>query len=750
MSRIVEKLRNVRVDKMPEVNSGIPHGDMPGDKVEINEGHVKKARIIMERLIEMLPSYFESGEKAVLTVCGGSGVGKSEIASILAFWFNSIGIGTYTMSGDNYPHRIPKLNDAERLRVYEEGGEDALRAYLGSQAEIDFEEVGRIVAAFKRGESPIALKRMGRSEEELWYDDVDMSGTNILIIEWTHGNSDNYEGVDIPIFLDSTPEETLAHRRARARDGAVDSPFTTMVLMMEQDMLAAQSHKAKIIVSKKGELVQNSFGPMLNCYPDSMGGTLSDIVSILERPEIKGAFSSFYILPSLFDSDLDRGFCVKSYELNEEIAGRAALDQVKKLGIDLKLDFVLNHASAHSPQFEDLLANGGKSEYRDFFINWNEFWDGCGEMTEAGFIQPDEKYLKDMFFRKPGLPLLMVEFADGTKAPYWNTFYQEEVTEPDGSKSYLGQMDLNIKSEKVWEFYDSVLSKLASYGAKIIRLDAFAYAPKAPGKKNFLNDPETWELLERVRGLADRHGLKLLPEIHASYEEGIYKTIADKGYMTYDFFLPGLLIDAIETEDPTYLVRWASEIIDNGIKAVNMLGCHDGIPILDLRGLLPEERISNVIDTVVSRGGLIKDLHGAKNIYYQVNSTFYSALGEDDAKLLIARAIQLFMPGKPQIWYLDLFAGANDYEAVKSACAAGHKEINRTNLSLSDVEQALSKDVVKRQLELLHFRNNCEAFRDNAQITVSGTGSVVNITWSCVSASATLHADLKSKSFHIE
>ena len=72
-------------------------------------------------------------------------------------------------------------------------------------------------------------------------------------------------------------------------------------------------------------------------------------------------------------------------------------------------------------------------------------------------------------------------------------------------------------------------------------------------------------------------------------------------------------------------------------------------------------------------GGYVKDLHGQKNIYYQVNATYFSALGEDERKMLLARALQIFMPGKPQIWYLDLFAGKNDYEAVKKAGPGGHK-----------------------------------------------------------------------------
>ena len=297
--------------------------------------------------------------------------------------------------------------------------------------------------------------------------------------------------------------------------------------------------------------------PMLNAYPDSLGGNLGDIVTLLKTEALQNVFSSFYILPSLYHSDLDRGFSVIDYDLNEQLANREDLDQLKNMGIDLKLDFILNHASAQSPQFRDLVEKGEDSAYRNFFIDWNHFWEGHGTMTEEGYIQPDESCLKQMFFRKPGLPILMVEFPDGKKVPYWNTFYQEVH-----GRQYLGQMDVNIQSPKVWEFYRETLEKIASYGAAIVRLDAFAYAPKAPGKKNFLNDPETWELLQKIHVLAEPLGLTLLPEIHAAYDEKIYETLAEKGYATYDFFLPGLVIDAIENRRGTYLAAWAKEIVE--------------------------------------------------------------------------------------------------------------------------------------------------------------------------------------------
>lgn len=220
--------------------------------------------------------------------------------------------------------------------------------------------------------------------------------------------------------------------------------------------------------------------------------------------------------------------------------------------------------------------------------------------------------------------------------------------------------------------------------------------------------------------------------------------------MTYDFFLPGLLIYAIEKKDPTKLAIWASELIDNNIETVNMLGCHDGIPVLDLKGLIADDEIKELIDLLVKRGGHVKDLHGAKNIYYQVNATYYSALGEDDKKLLFARAVQLFMPGKPQIWYLDLFAGKNDYEAVKRAGKDGHKEINRTNLSKESILEALKKPVVQKQLELLKLRNENPAFDKNSIVNVTIQGKKLIISRKNIDSSIKLIADFNDYSYTIE
>ncbi|MFB0910456.1 MAG: glycosidase, partial [Flavobacterium sp.] len=444
-----------------------------------------------------------------------------------------------------------------------------------------------------------------------------------------------------------------------------------------------------------------SNGVMLNAYPDSIGEKFSDTIDMLKMTEFKNVFSLLYVLPTFFNSDLDRGFSIIDYDINKDLVSPKDLKDLKELDIKLKFDIVLNHLSVASPQFKDLLNYGNKSKYKDFFINWNEFWKRTGVKKEDGIIIPKAEYLNKLFMRKSGLPVLKIHFPDGTEQPFWNTFYQqitynkitttdlqniEELTEEQSlfitlqindaidhgqdfrnidfadcnsfkvvilqiveqKRSYLGQMDVNAKSPLVWDFYEETLKKLNSYGCNILRLDAFAYLHKEVGESNFFNKPGTWEYLERIKQIAQKNNLKLLPEIHAEYGLHLHDEVAKEAYTIYDFFLPGLTIHTIENKTSKALLSWAKEIIAKGYKTVNMLGCHDGIPVLDLkgkdvngvynRGLLEDSEIEAIMNKIMERGGRVKNLYdpsGKKISYYQVNATFFSALGENKQKLLL-------------------------------------------------------------------------------------------------------------------
>lgn len=280
----------------------VPAGDMPGDRIHIGGGHIIRAEAAAPALLDLVRA--TGDRRVVVSVFGGSGVGKSEVGSILTHVCRGVGIGTYLLSGDNYPHRCPPDNDDERLAVYraggwssmardpgfqaawnadvhrliadgvdadvargddhpgvaayQRGGEVALRGYLGTQREIDFDLVNAIIARFRAGARAIPLKRMGRTATDVRFDVVDLSQTRLLVIEWTHGNSAHLKGVDGAIMLYSTPEETAAHRRARARDRGTDSPFVQQVLRIEQELVNSRAATALRVIGADGGLLDGA------------------------------------------------------------------------------------------------------------------------------------------------------------------------------------------------------------------------------------------------------------------------------------------------------------------------------------------------------------------------------------------------------------------------------------------------------------------------------------------------------------
>ena len=284
----------------------IPRGDMPGDRVNIAQAQINNARILFPVLYEMIMEKAEHNPfgRVVVSVYGGSGSGKSGMAAILNYMLNHAGSVSLCVSGDNYPNRIPSDNDNERLHIYRiagiralrdsgrlntetadelsllmtqntdadhtlctkygwldtyiRGGADALRTYLGSPAEIDYEDINSILAAFRDGADSLWLKKMGRDQASLRYEETDVTTAKVLILEWTHGSNENLKGVDIPILLSSTPEETLKYRLSRGRDGQADSPFTTLILQLEQELLDSQTDRAAMIMDKSGRLLSRS------------------------------------------------------------------------------------------------------------------------------------------------------------------------------------------------------------------------------------------------------------------------------------------------------------------------------------------------------------------------------------------------------------------------------------------------------------------------------------------------------------
>lgn len=253
-----------------------------------------------ERLFPLILEKTEERKekKTIISVSGGSGVGKTGMAFLLQNMFEKQGKKTLIISGDNYPHRIPVYNDAERiarfrmsglngliteglytdevkekllelqkagrdaeeqedmqwLSIYQKYGDKALTDYLGTDQELDYEAVSNLLMQFHGGTSQLLLRHMGRTPDDIWYDRMDVSDTDILILEWTHGNSACLQGVDVSVVLISTPEETLENRKKRNRDTAIDSPFVVRVLRIEQKKINDGLDRADIIQDMHGRI----------------------------------------------------------------------------------------------------------------------------------------------------------------------------------------------------------------------------------------------------------------------------------------------------------------------------------------------------------------------------------------------------------------------------------------------------------------------------------------------------------------
>lgn len=210
-----------------------------------------------KKLFDKVQQLHASGdERVVISIYGGSGSGKTTIATALQQYFLSEGIGCYLLGGDNYPHRIPKRNDEERLRVYEEAGEEGLREYLGTPKEIDFDCINQVLAEFHAGKDTITLRHMGRKDGDISSEETDFAGIPVMLVEWTHGGSEYLKGVDIPVFLESSPEETRERRIRRNRDENAASPFICRVVELEQEKLDIQKGHARLVVGKDKEVYE--------------------------------------------------------------------------------------------------------------------------------------------------------------------------------------------------------------------------------------------------------------------------------------------------------------------------------------------------------------------------------------------------------------------------------------------------------------------------------------------------------------
>ena len=324
-------------------------------------------------------------------------------------------------------------------------------------------------------------------------------------------------------------------------------------------------------------------------------------------------------------------------------------------------------------------------------------------------------------------------FADGTAEKVWCTFDEEQI-------------DINCKTETAKQFIRENLTDMCRHGAALIRLDAFAYATKKAGSSCFFIEPDVWELLRECEEILKPYGVAILPEIHEHYT--MQKKIEAQDFYVYDFALPMLLINALYYGQSRYLKHWL-EICPR--RQFTTLDTHDGIGVVDVKDLLPDEEIVRTKDDIFRFGANVKKVYNTaayNNLdIYQVNCTYYSALGDDDASYLIARAVQFFAPGIPQVYYVGLLAGRNDLALLEETKVG--RNINRHYYTEEEIAEEVKRPVVEKLLKLMKFRNEYPAFDGRFELEECGDNELA-VLRSCQEYRARLYCNFETKELRIQ
>ena len=470
--------------------------------------------------------------------------------------------------------------------------------------------------------------------------------------------------------------------------------------------------------------------PQLITYVDRLGHDLVGLRQVIDGP-LGGAFGGVHLLPFFHPIDgADAGFDPIDHTLVDPRLGTWD-DLADSLGHDLDVmaDLIVNHVSDQSPPYLDWAERGPSSTYDGMFLTYESvFPDGATEADLLAIYRP-----------RPGLPFT-VSGVGGRPRLVWTTFTSNQI-------------DIDVDHPASIDYLTSILDRFQSTGVNLVRLDAVGYAIKRPGTTSFML-PETFEFIDRLGAECRARGIEMLVEIHSYYRTQI--EIAARVDWVYDFALPPLVLDALFTGDAAVLRHWLGIRPAN---AVTVLDTHDGIGVIDVGrdqtaperpGLLTQDRIAALVDEIHRRsGGASARATGAaaNNLdLYQVNCTFADAIA-DDERYLLARLIQVLVPGVPQIYYVGALAGGNDVELLERTGVG--RDINRHHYSPGEVDAAVDRPVVRRLLALLRWRR-AEAARFDGEFSVGGDDRQLVLGWSDAERSLEARIDLAAATFELE
>lgn len=443
-------------------------------------------------------------------------------------------------------------------------------------------------------------------------------------------------------------------------------------------------------------------GVDLLAYADRLGGDLPRLRELLDGP--LRDFAGVHILPFFVPFDgADAGFDPIDHAAVDPRLG--SWDDVRAIaaGREMTADLIVNHVSSESAEFVDWLAHGDRSAHDGMFLTFDTvFPDGASESDITAFYRP-----------RPGLPFTAYRMADGRRRLVWTTFMPSQV-------------DLDVANDRARAYLRRILAMLRAGGVTTVRLDAVGYAVKTPGTDSFMT-PETLDFVREIVAIARAEDLRVLVEVHAHYSQQL--AIAPLVDYVYDFALAPLLLHSLGTGTSDRLAEWLRIRPRN---AITLLDTHDGIGVIDAGpsgdrpGLIDQDEMAAIFE----RAAVATDGHSTvasvipawMSLPHQINATFFSALGADATSYLLARAVQLWLPGRPQLYYVGLLGGLDDV-ALFQRTGQG-RDVNRHVYTPDELEAALASEVTRAQLALVRLRSTHPAFGGEFGYGVEADGAL--------------------------
>ncbi len=470
----------------------------------------------------------------------------------------------------------------------------------------------------------------------------------------------------------------------------------------------------------------------LIAYVDRLsGGTLADLQALLTGP-LAGVFAAVHLLPFFHPiNGADAGFDPIDHTQVDPQLGNWADVKALAVHVDVMGDVIVNHVSSSSAQFLDYVRRGDASPHAGLFLT-------ADRVFPQGATEQD---LRAVYRPRPGLPLTTVTLANGEQKVLWTTFTPQQI-------------DIDVHSPQGRAYLDGILRTFADNGIHMVRLDAVGYAIKKAGSSCFML-PETFDFITGFAAGAKALGIEVLVEIHAYHRRQV--EVAQRVDWVYDFALPPLVLHALFFKTALPLKAWIGIRPEN---ALTVLDTHDGIGIIDIGadpgdrlghpGLVPPVELDQLVERIhANSAGQSRQATGgaASNLdLYQVNCTFYDALARDDRAYLIARAIQFFLPGVPQVYYVGLLAGENDMDLLAQTGVG--RDINRHRFTRAEVDAALQKPIVKDLLALIRLRNAHPAFGGSFALLDSGAQALA-MQWTSGATHLRLRVNLAEPSFEL-